>query len=293
MNTPAATSLQQAVSHHPRRYLANDFVYPVISRRAHGLSIGVNLNVDTLCNFDCVYCQVDRSGPTVPKTVTPEAVEQELRATLAQVESGELWTHPRFAAVPEEWRRLNDIALSGDGEPTTYLRFAEVCRVIAAVKRDLQLDTAKVVVITNGSGLHRTSVIDGLDCLAPVGLEVWAKLEAGTEAYYQRVERTKVPFDLVLRNILAAARRWPVVIQSLFMRLDGTPPDEAEIAAFVGQLEDVRAGGGAIDRVQVYTVARPPAESYVSALDAEHVARIADAVHAAGFAVEQYVESGD
>ena len=59
MNQPAAASLFQD---HPRSFEANRYVYPVLSRRAGGISIGVNLNVDKVCNFHCVYCQVSRGG---------------------------------------------------------------------------------------------------------------------------------------------------------------------------------------------------------------------------------------
>ncbi len=293
MSSSPPGGLREAVTFHPRQYLAQDFVYPVISRRARGLSVGINLNVDKLCNYDCVYCQVDRRGPVRPVSVDPDAVEGELRALLREVSTGAFWSHPRFAGVPQAWRGLHDIALSGDGEPTTYLHFAEVCRRIVGVKTELGLADAKVVVITNTSGLHRTDVQTGLDLLAPHGLEIWAKLEAGTEAYYQRVERTKVPFERTLRNITDAARRWPVVIQSLFMRLDGVGPDAEETAAYVARLCEIRDAGGDFDRVQVYTVARPPAEDFVSALIATEIDTIADAVAAAGFTVERFYEPGD
>ena len=34
------------------------YVYPVVSRRAGGVSIGINLNPNNACNWRCVYCQV-------------------------------------------------------------------------------------------------------------------------------------------------------------------------------------------------------------------------------------------
>ena len=43
-----------AVRDHTRHFTDFTFVYPVISRRSRGLSIGVNLNPDKVCNFDCV-----------------------------------------------------------------------------------------------------------------------------------------------------------------------------------------------------------------------------------------------
>ena len=48
---------------HRRDLGENRYVYAVVSRRARGLSIGVNLNPDKVCNFDCPYCQVDRTTP--------------------------------------------------------------------------------------------------------------------------------------------------------------------------------------------------------------------------------------
>ena len=40
---------------HRRELDANRYVYAVVSRRARGLSIGVNINPDKACNFACPY----------------------------------------------------------------------------------------------------------------------------------------------------------------------------------------------------------------------------------------------
>src|SRR5947208_956480 len=57
---------------HSRSWRENRYVYPVISRRSKGLSIGVNLNPDKVCNFDCVYCCVDRTTPEGEPTSCPK-----------------------------------------------------------------------------------------------------------------------------------------------------------------------------------------------------------------------------
>src|SRR5262245_54104816 len=103
----------------------------------------------------------------------------------------------------------------------------------------------------------------------------WLKLDAGTEEYYHLVERTTIPFARVLENIAAAARERPVVIQSLFMRIRDEAPTGAEIDAWCGRLETIVREGGAIRLVQVYTVARRPAESYVAPLEDAEVDAIA------------------
>src|SRR5438552_13420044 len=111
---------------HPRRFEENRFVYPVLSRRSEGISVGVNLNPDKVCNFDCIYCQVDRTTQSETQFVEIQQLLEELEATLQLTASGELFHHPRFKDTPPHLRRLNDIAFSGDGEPTTYRNFDEI-----------------------------------------------------------------------------------------------------------------------------------------------------------------------
>jgi wyosine [tRNA(Phe)-imidazoG37] synthetase (radical SAM superfamily) len=127
-----------------------------------------------------------------------------------------------------------------------------------------------MVLITNASMFHRPAVQRGLAILDANQGEIWAKLDAGTEDYYKLVERTTIPFTQILDNITLVARVRPIVIQSIFMRINGQPPSAGEIAAFCDRLNEITAAGGQIKLVQVYTIARPPAESFVMPLsDAE------------------------
>lgn len=255
---------------HPRQFEANRFVYPVLSRRSGGISVGVNLNPDKVCNFDCIYCQVDRTRQSETTFVETDALLAELEATLRLVVSGELYTAEQFRQTPPALRRLNDIAFSGDGEPTTYRNFDELIAACADVKGRLRLDNVKLILITNASMFHRPHVQRGLAILDENNGEIWAKLEAGTDEYYRLVERTPIPFRQILDNITAAARIRPLVIQSLFMRIDGTPPAADELSAFCDRLNEITTAGGRLKLVQVYTVARRPAESFVAPLaDAE------------------------
>jgi wyosine [tRNA(Phe)-imidazoG37] synthetase (radical SAM superfamily) len=251
---------------HSRQYELNRFVYPVLSRRSRGISIGVNLNPDKVCNFDCIYCQVDRRSEAETRFVELDQVLAELDQVVQLVTTGQLFDDEKFRSVPQELRRLNDIAFSGDGEPTTYRNFDEIISRVAQFKRARGLDDVKLVLITNATMFHRPPVVRGLAILDHNNGEVWAKLDAGTEPYYKLVDRTVIPFQRVLDNILAAARLRPLVLQSLFMRVNGDPPSAEEITAYVQRIHDIQSADGAIKLVQVYTVARPPAESFVSPL---------------------------
>lgn len=294
---------------HPRNWRENKFVYPVLSRRSKGISIGVNLNPDKVCNFDCIYCQVDRRSEAETRFVETDRLLGELDHMLGLVTSGRLFEEEPFRDVPADRRRLNDIAFSGDGEPTTFKNFDEIIASVVDLKRHHtdgvagtgpagspgassvhKLDQVKLVLITNASMFHRPAVERGLKLLDENHGEIWAKLEAGTDEYYQLVERTKIPFQQILDNITAAAKVRPVVIQSLFMRIHGEPPSESEIDAFCGRLRDIVSAGGKIQLVQVYTVARPPAESFVTPLTTDELEGIAAKIRRLGIAAEVFAE---
>lgn len=263
---------------HERSFEANRFVYPVLSRRAGGISAGVNLNPDKVCNFDCIYCQVDRTSQSETRFVEMDQLLDELTATLDLVTSGEIFRTEKFGATPKPLRRLNDIAFSGDGEPTTYKNFDEIIEACAAVKRERDLDDVKMVLITNASMFHRPHVRRGLDILDANQGEIWAKLEAGTEEYYKLVERTSIPFQRILDNIADAARVRPLVIQALFMRINDQPPSRHELEEFCRRLNEIINQGGRLKLVQIYTVARQPAESFVTPLTDDEVDELVEMV---------------
>ncbi len=263
---------------HRRTFQENLYVYAVVSRRSKGVSIGINLNPDKVCNFDCIYCQVDRTTPAVVRDVDMNRLREELEDMLDLVTTGKLFEMDRFRETPAALRRLNDIAFSGDGEPTTFREFFEAVQMVAEVKAQWDLPQVKLVLITNATMFQKPRVQAGLALLNSSNGEIWAKLEAGTEAYYQQVDRTTIPFQRVLNNITTEAGRAPLVIQAMFLRMHEQPPPEAELQAFCDRLNEIVQAGGQIKLVQVYTVARVPAETYVSPLSRMEVDQIVEMV---------------
>jgi len=244
------------------------YCYPVISRRSRGVSLGVNLNPDKVCNFNCVYCEVDRTTPGPRRDIDLDQLEREMAALLDLVVSGELFRTPPFDSARPEQRRLNDLAFSGDGEPTTAACFPEVVARMARLKAARGLDAVKLVLITDSSRLQAPEIVAGLELLMASGGEVWAKLDAGTEAFYQAIDRSRIPFSRILDNLAATARRWPITIQTLFLAWQGQGPADAEVDAYLGRLRAILDGGGQLQGVQLYTVARPTPEPEARPLDA-------------------------
>jgi wyosine [tRNA(Phe)-imidazoG37] synthetase (radical SAM superfamily) len=200
-----------------------------------------------------------------------------------------LFEDPGFVDVPQEMRAIKDVAFSGDGEPTTCKHFHQCIELAAAIKRDAGLADAKIVLITDACHLTKPQVTSALAVMDENNGEIWAKLDAGTETYYREINRPNHPLEHVIENIIAAARVRPVVIQSLFVRLHDQPPDEAELLAYADRLSEITTAEGRIKYVQVYTIARQPAEGYVGPLTNDEVDHIADLVRTrAGLPVKSF-----
>ncbi len=241
---------------YPRDYLNNRFVYLTISPRARGLSIGVNLNPDRHCNFDCVYCEVERRVPAADTTLDLSVLAAELESTLALVTSGRLREQPPYSRVPAELLRLRHVAISGDGEPTLCLQFREGVETVVHVRATSGGPFFKIVLITNASNLGAAQVLEGLRLFTRHD-EIWAKLDVGSQAHMNLVNKSEVPIEKILSNILLVARQRPVVIQSLFPAINGFPPSEQDIEEYVQRLKELSTAGAQITLVQIYSATRP------------------------------------
>ncbi len=262
----------------PRDFLDNRFVYTVVSARARGLAVGVNLCPDRTCNFRCVYCEVHRNGvPREPLDV--DVMAAELKKTLGYVRAGRLRERPWYRTLPDELLQLRHVALSGDGEPTLSAKFAEALQAIVHV-RALGGHPFKLVLLTNGTGLDLPHVQQGLRYFTKSD-EVWAKLDGGTQAYVNKVNRSDIPLEKILANILNLARQRPVVVQSLFPAISSEEPPLEEIEQYARRLAELKNAGADISLVQIYSANRPSPNSESGHLPLKVLSRIAQTVRSA------------
>jgi wyosine [tRNA(Phe)-imidazoG37] synthetase (radical SAM superfamily) len=259
----------------PRDFLDNRFVYTVVSARARGLSVGVNMNPDKLCNFNCIYCEVHRNGEP-RQHLAVEQMAQELRSTLSLVRAGRLRERPWYRTLPDELLQLRHVALSGDGEPTLSPHFSDALQAVVHV-RALGGFPFKLVLITNGTGLDLPHVFNDLRHFTRSD-EIWIKLDGGTQAYLNKINRCDIPLEKVLANILMVGRRRPVVIQSLFPAFQGEEPPLQEIEQYAQRLLELKNAGAAISLVQIYSATRPSATSQCDHLPLKALSRIAQVV---------------
>ncbi|WP_300668751.1 hypothetical protein [Desulfoluna sp.] len=239
------------------------YIYPVISRRSRGLSIGVNLNLDNRCNYDCVYCEVDRGVVGSETVVDPDSFGQELYQILADIKS-----QPHGLEV-------RDVTFAGNGEPMAVRSLARCIDLASGILDALGFTQTPVVVITNGTFLHRRWGLQALQSLDAAGGEVWIKLDAGDQEAMTRINGTHFPLQRLEENIFDASRILPVTLQSMFMKRWGQPPAPESVGHYLACLKRLIEGGALISKVQVYTVARQPRSSHITALDATTLGEIA------------------
>lgn len=274
---PRHSPAQETAFGCPRDFLDNRFVYVVVSARARGLSVGVNMNPDKQCNFGCVYCEVHRNEPPRELRLDVDAMAAELKQTLSAVSEGRLRERSWYRSLPDELLQLRHVALSGDGEPTFSPNFIESVQAAVHIRALGGIPFFKLVLMTNATGLDLPQVQHGLRFFTRSD-EIWAKLDGGTQAYLNKVDRLNVPLEKILANILILARQRPVVIQSLFPSINGEEPPLEEIEQYAQRLKELKAQGAQIPLVQIYSATRPTPNSGCGHLPLKTLSRIAHTV---------------
>jgi wyosine [tRNA(Phe)-imidazoG37] synthetase (radical SAM superfamily) len=232
------------------------YVYPVLSRRAGGVSIGVNLNPNHACNWRCVYCQV----PGLVRGSGPEIELGRLESELAELLDATLGGDLGIAATA-----LRDVAFSGNGEPTTSPHFPAAVDVVQELLTSRGLaGSLPVVLITNGSTFHRLPVARALDRIAELGGEIWFKLDSATPAGTARINGVRLPVTERLAQLRRAAERAPTWLQTCVFEWDGAPPSTDEQAAYLGLVAELVREGVPLRGVLLYGLARPSAQPEAS-----------------------------
>lgn len=271
---------------HDRDSAGMTYVYPVISRRAGGVSVGINLNTNNACNWRCIYCQVPDLKRGGAPEVDLEKLAGELRSFLRDLLQGDFMQR----RVPVEARRLNDIALSGNGEPTSAKEFVQVIDLIGEIMAEFDLiGKVKLVLITNGSLIQRAKVREGLRKMAGLGGEVWFKLDSATASGARRINSTRQTIEKMHDNLQTAARLCPTWLQTCVFELDGLPPADAEREAYLSFIDRLKVEEVPLRGVLLYGLARPsmqPEAARLSALPQEWMLNLAAEIKKRGVAVK-------
>jgi wyosine [tRNA(Phe)-imidazoG37] synthetase (radical SAM superfamily) len=268
---------------HSRLSEFDRLVYPVVSRRSGGLSLGINLNPDKRCNFDCVYCQVERQEPLPKQEPSLQQLEQELRLWLGQISDRGYRGYP-----------LKDIGLAGDGEPTTVRVLPEVLRLLIQLKQEFQLDPeVKLVLFSNATGLDRKDLEPLWQPFYAANGEVWCKLDFWNQDSLEQLNRTSVPFDRLISKITEFGQGHPLVLQSCLFSWQQQSFELSYYEDYIQLVEQLLNQGVQLKKIQAYTLARQPAEAQAKPWSNTDMDRLAARLRERlPVAVELFYESG-
>ncbi len=240
-----------SVNDHSRELSGLKYIYSVVSRRAGGLSIGINLNVNNACNWQCIYCEIPNLTRGSPPPIELDVLENELRLFLHDIIHGDYME--RNVAIED--RHLKDIAFSGNGEPTSAAEFPQVILIVKKILQEFDLlHKIKIRLITNGSLMHEASVLKSIEMLEEINGEVWFKVDAATEETIKTVNQVNLKPNQILERLLNTANICPTFVQTCVFMINGKSPNDKDIDAYI---ELINKAKKIIKGVHLYGLARP------------------------------------
>lgn len=240
-----------SIHDHSRELSGLKYIYSVVSRRAGGLSIGINLNVNNACNWQCIYCEIPNLTRGSPPPIELDVLENELRLFLHDIIHGDYME--RNVAIED--RHLKDIAFSGNGEPTSAAEFPQVILIVKKILQEFDLlHKIKIRLITNGSLMHEASVLKSIEMLEEINGEVWFKVDAATEETIKTVNQVNLKPNQILERLLNTANICPTFVQTCVFMINGKSPDDKDIDAYI---ELINKAKKIIKGVHLYGLARP------------------------------------
>ena len=243
-------SLKLSTSNHDRKIFKGKYIYPVVSRRAGGLSLGINLNTNNACNWQCIYCEVPNLTRGKPEAINLNQLQEELIYWLEQIlryEFLENHTDPGTA--------FNDIAFSGNGEPTAASEFGEAIKIVTEQIYHFQLENSITVsLITNGSYLDKPVTHKAWSQLENLQREIWFKIDAIDPVDCMQINQINLSRKSVESNLNAALQISPTIIQTCLIKINGQLPTETAINNYVDFL---RPFVNKLTGIHLYSLARP------------------------------------
>lgn len=219
---------------------------PVPSRRL-GFSLGIDTVPYKTCSLDCIYCQL---GKTTNKTIErKEYISCE--DILPEIEE----------ILLKQKERIDYITFSGSGEPTLN---SGIKTMINSIKK---LTSIPIAIITNGTLLFQPETREELmeaDLVIP-------SLDAVSEEVFRKVNRPhhSLRIDKIIDGLSDFSQEFKGKIWLEIMIVKGINDSPQEIKRMAEAIEKIK-----LDKIQLNTVVRPPAEEFAQPVNLENLKKI-------------------
>jgi len=231
-----------------------DYIFGPVQSRRLGRSLGIDLFPGKICNLNCVYCEV---GPT-RSPVCRRAAYSPVRSICEEIDE--------WCADPERLASADVLTVTAKGEPTLHSGLGEILNHLKAKAGK------PVALLTNGTTLTDVEVrreLMAADVVVP-------SLDAARDEGFARVDRPAAGLDLaaIIDGLTLFSQDFPGRIWLEILLVQGLNDAPEDIAALLPALGRMR-----IDRIQLNTVVRPPAEAWARPLSRERLTAIAGHMH--------------
>jgi wyosine [tRNA(Phe)-imidazoG37] synthetase (radical SAM superfamily) len=233
---------------HDRNIFDSKYVYPVISRRAGGLSLGVNLNTNNACNWQCIYCEIPNLSRGGPEPIEVELLKDELNFWIDQIMNSNF-----LKKNTPPGTTFADVALSGNGEPTAAPEFLDVLEIIiASLKEHKLVDKIPVRLITNGSFISKKK--ECLNIFNQYHGEVWFKIDAADEDSIKLINQVNLNPNSMINNLKKCAEACQTVIQTCLLKINHQVPTNDFLKNYSKLIKPYER---LIKKIDLYSLARP------------------------------------
>ena len=233
---------------HDRNIFDSKYVYPVVSRRAGGLSLGVNLNTNNACNWQCIYCEIPNLSRGGPEPIEVELLKDELNFWIDQIINSNFLKENTLPGTT-----FADVALSGNGEPTAAPEFLDVLEIIiASLKEQKLIDKIPVRLITNGSFISKKK--ECLNIFNQYHGEVWFKIDAADEDSIKLINQVNLNPNSMINNLKKCAEACQTVIQTCLLKINHQVPTNDFLKNYSKLIKPYER---LIKKIDLYSLARP------------------------------------
>ena len=272
------------IFNHDRNIFNSKYIYPVVSRRSMGLSLGINLNTNNACNWQCIYCQVSDLTRGKPEKIDLKLLENELDKWLEDIVNGSFLNECASHIVD-----FKDIAFSGNGEPTATPEFEPIVKIVLEKIDKFQLSkTIKLRLITNGSYLNKTNVQHGLGHMKAVDHEVWFKIDHVNPKEALKINRVNLSIASLKKNLQSAISISPTIVQTCLLKINKKLPPDDFVNEYIKFLDPYASQ---LKAIHLYSMVRPSQQKtdlQIDALDKSELQIIADKMNVLKTKIECY-----
>tara|TARA_B110000967_G_scaffold203817_1_gene245152 strand:+ start:602 stop:1441 length:840 start_codon:yes stop_codon:yes gene_type:complete len=236
------------ITNHDRNIFKGKYVYPVVSRRAGGLSLGINLNTNNACNWQCIYCEVPNLVRGKPVPIDLQELENELDYWLDQIVNKSF-----LRQYTKSKTEFKDIAFSGNGEPTASKQFKDVISILINKINEYKLDKIIIRLITNGSYMANPATQKALSLLSNFNREVWFKIDQTNQEGVKIINQVNLSKSSVKKNLEASLKNNPTVVQTCLFKLNEELPSLQSLEDYIKFMEPYK---DKIKGIHLYSLAR-------------------------------------